>query len=101
MRTAERFCVNVLGDSHGPIALRFGSPVEDRFEGGQWVQSPNGSWVLPDAIAVPECRLWNTHEGGDHTIIVGEVSHMGCASEGNPLLFFRGEFRPIGPAIPN
>jgi 3-hydroxy-9,10-secoandrosta-1,3,5(10)-triene-9,17-dione monooxygenase reductase component len=96
VKAAGGFCVNVLGDTHSDIARRFGSAVEDRFAGMEWHRSPSGSWIVPDAIAVLECRLWKTYEGGDHIIIIGEVTHERRAV-GNPLLFFRGEFRPIGP----
>lgn len=99
VQRAKGFCVNVLRDGHAPLAQRFGSPVEDRFAGHDWERSPGGAWVLPDAIAVLECRLWETYEGGDHVIIVGEVTSMGRGEEGDPLLFFRGQFRPIGAAI--
>lgn len=95
VRRAGGFCVNVLRDHHGPLARRFGSPVEDRFAGEVWHQSPSGAWRLPDAIAALDCRLWNICEGGDHVIIIGEVTAM-SRSDGDPLLFFRGEFRPIG-----
>jgi flavin reductase (DIM6/NTAB) family NADH-FMN oxidoreductase RutF len=35
------------------------------------------------------------HEAGDHTIYIGEVEHLE-ASEGDPLLFFRGQYRRLG-----
>lgn len=96
---AGSFCVNVLGEGHGDLARRFASPVADRFDGIDWERGALGGWVLPDAIAVFECRLWSTYDGGDHLIVVGEVEDMYRAPQGNPLLFFQGEFRPIGPAL--
>lgn len=98
VKAAGGFCVNVLREGQAPLARRFGSPVEDRFAGQDWLQTPNGGWALPDALAVLECRLWSTYDGGDHEIIIGEVMHMHRA-EGNPLLYFRGQFLHIGPAL--
>ena len=34
--------------------------------------------------------------GGDHAILVGEVLRTRHAAEGEPLLYFRGEYRSIG-----
>lgn len=99
VEAAGRFCVNVLGETHEHLAKRFASSVGDRFEGLEWERAERGGWVLPDAIAVFECRLWSTYDGGDHLIIIGEVENMYRAPDGNPLLFFRGEFRPIGPVL--
>lgn len=98
VKSAGGFCVNVLRDEHGHLARRFGSPVPDRFAGQDWLETPQGGWALPDALAVLECRLWATYNGGDHEIIVGEVQHMHRAA-GNPLLFFRGQFLNIGSAL--
>lgn len=98
VKAAGGFCVNVLREVHGELARRFGSPVPDRFAGQDWLQTPQGGWALPDALAVLECRLWTTYEGGDHEIIVGEVTHMHRA-EGKPLLYFRGQFLNIGSAL--
>lgn len=100
LEAAGSFCVNVLREDHAEIAKRFASPVDDRFEGIEWERGELGGWVLPDAIAVFECRLWSTYDGGDHLIVVGQVEGMHRAPEGNPLLYFRGEFRPIGPVSP-
>lgn len=100
VQAAGGFCVNILRDGHAPLARRFGSAVEDRFAGHEWHRSPGGSWFLHDAIAIMECRLWKTYDGGDHQIIIGEVVRTRLAA-GDPLLFFRGEFRPIGSAVSN
>ena len=42
-----------------------------------------------------ECRLHTTQEAGDHTIFIAEVEDV-VVGEGNPLLYFRGNYRKIG-----
>jgi flavin reductase (DIM6/NTAB) family NADH-FMN oxidoreductase RutF len=38
-----------------------------------------------------DCRVTEVHEGGDHSILVGEV--LACdARDGEPLVFFRGKY---------
>ena len=52
--------------------------------------------LLPNALAVFECKIAHTYVGGDHVIFVGEVLHADCDPEGKPLGFFRGGYTQIG-----
>jgi flavin reductase (DIM6/NTAB) family NADH-FMN oxidoreductase RutF len=51
--------------------------------------------VLDGCLAWLECRTWATYDGGDHTIVVGEVLEMG-AVDGEPLLYFCSGYRALG-----
>lgn len=53
----------------------------------------SGAAVLPDALAWLECGVVETHKGGDHEIFVAEVRSGGAGVNGDPLIFFRGEYR--------
>ena len=64
------FCVNVLGAEQEAVARQFAGTGE-------------GTAVWADDAAVPrlagvlahlECRPWRDHEGGDHTLFLGEVA---------------------------
>lgn len=84
------FGVSVLRGCHADLAVRFSSgESERRFEGLETRDGPLGSPLISDALAWMECRIEQVHSGGDHSIIVGEVTSCG-ALEGDPLLFFRG-----------
>ena len=39
-----------------------------------------------------ECVTEARHDGGDHTIIIGRVTHFTMAAEGAPLVFAKGQF---------
>ena len=41
------------------------------------------------------CELRDVHDGGDHVIATGGVLDLD-ESEGEPLIFHRGEYRPLG-----
>ncbi len=97
VKSSGTFCVNVLRHEHVELAKRFAGPVADRFHGIDWNYGCLGCPALPDAIASFECRLWATYDGGDHEIVVGEVAALRRAREGNPLVYYRGEFHPIIP----
>jgi flavin reductase (DIM6/NTAB) family NADH-FMN oxidoreductase RutF len=61
----------------------------------------SGAPVLDDALAVLECRTTAVHDGGDHTIVVGQVEAVAGpedppdpASRG-PLVHYSGAYRRL------
>jgi flavin reductase (DIM6/NTAB) family NADH-FMN oxidoreductase RutF len=64
-----------------------------------------GAPILDDALAAMECRTTAVHDGGDHSIVVGEV--IGVSEPrpgGRPLLYYSRGYRrlandgpPAGP----
>ena len=91
---ANGFVINVLAAGQEQIARRFSIVDIDRFEGVGFTRSAAGYAVLDDTLSVIECRRRALHDGGDHTIIVGEVdaSRIGA---GVPLLYYRGGYAEL------
>jgi flavin reductase (DIM6/NTAB) family NADH-FMN oxidoreductase RutF len=56
--------------------------------------TPEGLPVLEDTALQLSCSVAATHVAGDHTIIAGKVEDAEIHG-GEPLLFFRGEYRHI------
>jgi len=90
----DTFNVNVLAEGQDAVAWQFARPVEDKFDGVSWFEGANEVPLLNEAIAHFECRKWNIMEGGDHLIVVGEVTDF-HTTEGDGLLFYRGAMRKI------
>lgn len=91
------FAVNILRSDCETLARRFAAwEVERKFEGLAHHAEQTGSPVLDDALAWVDCRLVAQHDGGDHTIFVGEVL-AGDAKEGTPLLYYRGGYGRFTP----
>jgi flavin reductase (DIM6/NTAB) family NADH-FMN oxidoreductase RutF len=90
-REAPFFCVNVLAASQADVARHFARPCCDKFAGIAHVQHATGIPVLAECAAYLVCRTWNTYDGGDHLIIVGEVID-GAANGVKPLVFGLGAF---------
>lgn len=59
----------------------------------RWIAE--GVPVLEDSVAQLSCSVVATHLAGDHTIVVGKAEDAEIKG-GEPLLFFRGEYRRIG-----
>jgi flavin reductase (DIM6/NTAB) family NADH-FMN oxidoreductase RutF len=91
LTTAPAFIVNILSAKQEQVARRFSIVDIDRFEGIGFSRSTNGIAVLDDVLGVIECNRFSLHDGGDHTIVVGEVE-AGRAENGAPLLYYRGGY---------
>ncbi|WP_432897577.1 flavin reductase family protein [Micromonospora matsumotoense] len=52
--------------------------------------------LISGALAWLECRLFEAHDSGDHTIFVGSVIGAEIGHDGAGLLFFGGAFHRIG-----
>jgi 3-hydroxy-9,10-secoandrosta-1,3,5(10)-triene-9,17-dione monooxygenase reductase component len=51
-----------------------------------------GVLVLDEALVWVVCELRDLLDGGDHTIVTGDVVELGTGT-GQPLLFVGGEYR--------
>ena len=87
------FAVSILDRRHDELARRLAAGDRTaRFEELAYRTATTGRPVLDDALAWLDCRVQNVYEAGDHSIVVGEV--IACdAREGEPLGFYRGEYR--------
>ncbi|MCE0767993.1 flavin reductase family protein [Pseudonocardia kujensis] len=92
IREVGSFCVNVLAEDHQEYSNGFARSGTDKFAGVRWSPAPSGSPVLEGVSAWIDCTLWNEHDGGDHTIVLGRVSDLGADATRLPLLFYRGNY---------
>ena len=54
-----------------------------------------GAPILDAALASLECRTTAVHDGGDHSIVVGEVVGVTEPTDGGPLIYFGGGYRRL------
>ena len=93
---SKAFTVNVLADDQEDLSRRFAvSGAPNKFEGVSYRLGANQAPILNGAVAYIECKVVAAHEGGDHTIYIGEVEQAETR-EGKPLLFYRGGYRALG-----
>jgi 3-hydroxy-9,10-secoandrosta-1,3,5(10)-triene-9,17-dione monooxygenase reductase component len=74
-----------------------GTDQPDKFSGVGWSPGQSGVPILEGALAWVTCRIGQTHEAGDHEIVVGEVIDMGVDRSGRPVIFYRGGFGRFEP----
>lgn len=91
------FAVNILALEQQELSNRFAKALGDKWEGVEYETWVTGSPIFPGTTATFDCRVWNTYDGGDHIIFVGEVLQMSRNVDAAPLVFFRGQYGALAP----
>ena len=89
------FAVNFLRADQQEVSRGFAVSGGDKFSGVEMRQGVTGAPVLAGVLGHLECRTTDVCEGGDHTIFIGQVESAD-ATEGEPLLYFKGAYGKIG-----
>jgi flavin reductase (DIM6/NTAB) family NADH-FMN oxidoreductase RutF len=95
------WAVSVLAAGHRPVAERFaksGRDLHSQFDGVETVPGPKtGCPLIAGALSWLECRTWASYDGGDHTIVVGEVLSVGADESVDPaaLVYYSGQYREL------
>lgn len=88
------FAVNFLSEDQEELSRRFATKNSAKFAGLEWYEGSNGAALIEGAMGHIECRIVQTHDGGDHTIMVGEIVSA-SASGDRPLIFFKGKYQRL------
>lgn len=89
--SAPAFAIHVLHAGQKGLAERF-TRTGAGFDGLAYQFNDAGVPLLGDVLARFECVTEATHEGGDHTIIIGLVTRFMLRREGLPLTYFAGRY---------
>jgi 4-hydroxyphenylacetate 3-hydroxylase, reductase component len=94
--STDHFAVNVLREGQEDLSARFGRQAAGKWDGVDYETWETGCPILPNALAVFECKTAYTYQGGDHVIFVGEVLNYDFDPNGKPLVFWRGGYFRVG-----
>ena len=92
MARSGAFAVNILGEDHGELAIRFARKGGDKFEGVEIADGERGQPLLAGAIAHLECRVAEQVAAGTHTVFIAEVEAATAQVGAPPLAYYRGRF---------
>ena len=85
----ERYVIHVLAEDQADLCQAVAR--DGRALGPDLLSvGKNGQPVITQALARYECTRHAIHDGGDHAIVVGRVTHV-TWREGSPLLFLNGQ----------
>lgn len=94
---APQFCIHVLQADQVALAKHFATQGHD-FEGFDWKQGPNGAPTVEGCMAAFHCTTYAVHPAGDHSIILGEITHVEVdPRQSDGLIFKRGQFGRFTP----
>ena len=96
--TSDQFAVSILAMGQSHVALRFATKAIDKWEGTPTMSGPNTGIPMVDGCSAQiECRMIDRPDGGDHTILVGEVVWADSHPQREPLLHFNRTFGRFSP----
>ena len=91
---AEYFAIHVLSQRQKLLSPQFSSATADRFAGVDVQVGLGNLPIIPNSLAIFECRKWSTLEAGDHVILLGEVLRYSYNEE-PPLVFHGGTYTQL------
>ncbi len=93
------FAIHILTAAQQDLSNLFAKSGADKFGGLDWAPGALKSPILTEHAAVFECKTRHQYDGGDHIIMVGEVTAFEARDEA-PLLFHDGQYaeRRMQPA---
>ena len=97
---AGSWAVSVLDEDSEKISRWLatrGRPLDGQLDGVAYHPGPvTGAPILDGALSALECRTTAVHDGGDHSIVVGEVIGVTPPRrDGRPLLYYAGRYRRL------
>lgn len=98
-RDAEYFAVNILSENQADVSNLFARTSANKFDGITISDGAGGAPLIAGTAAQLECRTWNSCDGGDHLIIIGEVLSF-RRENAEPLVFAGGRYARIADIAP-
>jgi flavin reductase (DIM6/NTAB) family NADH-FMN oxidoreductase RutF len=99
LRDAKAYAVNFLAEDQKSVSDRFAgrTQAKDRFDGIKFAKGTTGSPIISGARVALECRAWKVYDGGDHSILVGEVVSAKALNSKRPLVYYSQQYTTTEP----
>lgn len=88
---SSSFAINVLAADQSSLAAQFARSGTDKYKDVDWKPGRSGAPLLSNVTAQFECSRRIEYEGGDHLIVMGQVTHF-ARYDRRPLVFTQGRF---------
>jgi flavin reductase (DIM6/NTAB) family NADH-FMN oxidoreductase RutF len=96
---SHAFAVSILSDGQQALAECFAQSISAdkvrRFCDAPWHEAETGSPILDGAIAFFDCRVAARHDGGTHSMFVGEIVAGSYDTGMEPLIWFGSRYRRL------
>ncbi len=98
LEEGEAFIVNVLASDQSSLSEKFAGRVtgsNDKFRGTKYRIGKNGCPILEPSLGFLECRRWGSYDGGDHTLVLGEVTNAESKKGNLPLVYYNRQYTTV------
>ena len=92
---ADKFAINILSADQQDLSNLYAKKGDHVLAPEHFRIGKSGSPVLRGVVTTFECNVWARYPGGDHVILVGEVTDMETNGNKQPLLFNAGQYREL------
>lgn len=91
---ARSYAVNFLAEDQKTVSDKFAGRTDarEKFEGIEFERGITGSPVISGARAVLECSAWRVYDGGDHSLLVGNVVAVKILNSKRPLVYYSQQY---------
>jgi flavin reductase (DIM6/NTAB) family NADH-FMN oxidoreductase RutF len=92
------FCAHILAEGQEELSQQCAGRMGERgseLHGVPYREGATGAPILDGCLAYLDCRVLYAHDGGDHTIFVGQIEEAGVNEDARPLLYFRGAYHRL------
>ena len=93
--SASHFAIHVLAADQGRLSRRFSRGAKDKFADLELGAGLGGAPLLGGVVALFECRRTESHDAGDHILLLGKVERYHY-SRRQPLVFHAGDLGGLG-----
>ncbi len=103
IRSTGRFAINILAEHQSEHSTRFaGKGGADKLEGVHLIENGDLPPLLPETLGHIQCQTHSLADGGDHEIVVGEVTEIIVdeVEDRSPLLFYRSRYSRLHGHLP-
>jgi flavin reductase (DIM6/NTAB) family NADH-FMN oxidoreductase RutF len=91
----KSYSISVLSDRQANISHRYSRAGDHVMHPDDYAGNEHGVPFIKGALAHFECHSWGRMEAGDHDILIAVVKHFSSDTEGRPLVFYAGSYRPL------
>lgn len=91
---AQDYAIHILASDQKSVCDSFARSA-NAFDEFPFELNDNGIPILKDCLAVLECKPFNCFDGGDHSILLGQVHNVRCRDDGDGLVFANGKFLSV------
>lgn len=96
---AGKFSISMLGETQLDISNHFALPGQGLAGEGMLEDGQSTTPIVPNAASVVECEVETQYPGGDHTILIGRVTHLETKADVGPLIYYRGAYRKLNGEV--